>query len=222
MRQGIVHKIPDSLDFDKAALCEPFAVALHGLLDHTALTAADRVLVMGPGAIGQLVAQAARSCGAKTVLVGLPQDQERLDAARRAGIDVTLTRLTDEAMQELTGGRGFDVAVDCTGAEPAIRQAMKAVKKAGTFIQLGLTKPELTIDYSLLTAKELQIVGTFGHQYHNWEMAIELMASGKVQVDHLITSRYDLEDWQRGFEEMQGSKGIKILLYPNGEQGVEP
>ena len=135
---------------------------------------------------------------------------------------MTLTRLTDEAMQELTGGRGFDVAVDCTGAEPAIRQAMKAVKKAGTFIQLGLTKPELTIDYSLLTAKELQIVGTFGHQYHNWEMAIELMASGKVQVDHLITSRYDLEDWQRGFEEMQGSKGIKILLYPNGEQGVEP
>ena len=114
------------------------------------------------------------------------------------------------------------VTVDCTGAEPAIRQAMKAVKKAGTFIQLGLTKPELTIDYSLLTAKELQIVGTFGHQYHNWEMAIELMASGKVQVDHLITSRYDLEDWQRGFEEMQGSKGIKILLYPNGEQGVEP
>ena len=56
VRQGIVHKIPDSLDFDKAALCEPFAVALHGLLDHTALTAADRVLVMGPGAIGQLVA----------------------------------------------------------------------------------------------------------------------------------------------------------------------
>ena len=222
VRQAIVHKIPDSLDFDKAALCEPFAVALHGLLDHTALTAADRVLVMGPGAIGQLVAQAARSCGAKTVLVGLPQDQERLDAARRAGIDVTLTRLTDEAVQELTGGRGFDVAVDCTGAEPAIRQAMKAVKKTGTFIQIGLTKPELTIDYSLLTAKELQIVGTFGHQYHNWEMAIDLMASGKVQVDHLITSRYDLEDWQRGFEEMQDSKGIKILLYPNGKQGVEP
>ena len=129
---------------------------------------------------------------------------------------------TQGKLVRVTRGEVFDVAVDCTGAEPAIRQAMKAVKKTGTFIQIGLTKPELTIDYSLLTAKELQIVGTFGHQYHNWEMAIELMASGKVQVDHLITSRYDLEDWQRGFEEMQDSKGIKILLYPNGKQGVEP
>ena len=217
VRQAIVHKIPDSLSFDKAALCEPFAVALHGLFDHTHLTSDSRVLIMGPGGIGQLVAQAAKSVGATTVLVGLPQDQERLDAAKAAGIDVTLTKLTDEVVEEITGGIGFDAAIDCTGAEPAIRQAMGYVMKTGTFVQIGLTKPSLTIDYSLLTAKEIQIAGTFGHQPHNWDTAIRLMSSGKVNVDHIITGRYDLEDWEKGFEDMQNSKGIKILLYPNKE-----
>lgn len=216
VRQAIVHRIPDALSFDKAALCEPFAVALHALLDHAVVHATDRVLVMGPGAIGQLVSQAALAAGADVTLVGLPQDQERLDAAHAAGVGTVLTALDERTVEELTQGKGFDLAVDCTGAQPAIRQAMQAVKKTGQLVQVGLTKPELTIDYSLLTGREISIVGTFGHQWHNWEMAIRLMSSGKVQVDHLITGRYPLEDWQKGFTAMQNGEGIKILLYPNG------
>ena len=215
VRQGIVHKIPDTLSFDRAALCEPFAVALHALMDHTRLTATDKVLIMGPGAIGQLAAQAAKSVGALAVLAGLPKDQERLDAARSAGVDVTLTDLSEEAVKEIAGEKGCDVVLDCSGAERAIRQAMRSVKKTGTFIQVGLTKPELTIDYSLLTGKEIQIIGTFGHRWHNWETAIELMSTGKVRVDHLITGRYGLEDWEQGFTDMQEGRGIKILIYPN-------
>lgn len=219
VRQAIVHKIPDTLSFDKAALCEPFAVALHALWDHTNLTAADKVLIMGPGAIGQLAAQAAKSVGATVVLAGLPQDKERLDAAKKAGVDITLTELSEEAAEKITGEKGFDVVLDCSGAEPAIRRAMKTVKKTGTFIQVGLTKPEMTIDYSLLTGKEIQIIGTFGHRWHNWETAIELMDTGKVNVEHLITAGYELEDWKKGFTDMQDSRGIKILIYPNGKEG---
>lgn len=214
VRRGIVHKIPDTLSFDKAALCEPFAVALHALFDHTDLTAADKVLIMGPGAIGQLAAQAAKSVGAMTVLAGIPRDRERLEAAKKAGVDITLTDLSEEAVEKITGKKGFDVVLDCSGAGPAIRQAMKSVKKTGTFIQVGLTKPELTIDYSLLTGREIRIIGTFGHRWHNWETAIELMSAGKVNVEHLITGKYGLKDWEKGFTDMQEGRGIKILICP--------
>lgn len=218
VRQAIVHKIPDRLSFDKAALCEPFAVALHALMDHTNLTATDKVLIMGPGAIGQLAAQAAKSAGATVALAGLPQDQERLDAAEKAGVDITITDLSEEKVKKLVGEKGFDVVLECSGAEAAIRQAMKAVKKTGSFIQVGLTKPEMTIDYSLLTEKEIQIIGTFGHRWHNWEMAIELMSTEKVNVEHLITARYGLDDWQMGFAQMRDGKGIKTLIYPEGRE----
>ena len=214
VRQGIVHRIPDTLSFEKAALCEPLAVALHALFDHTSLTASDKVLITGPGAIGQLVAQAAKSAGAAAYLAGLAKDQARLDAAKKAGVDMTLTDLSGEAVKEITGGKGFDVVLDCSGAEQAIRQGMRSVKKTGTFIQVGLTKPELTIDYSLLTEKEIRIVGTFGHRWHNWEMAIDLMESKKVNTDHLITGTYPLGKWEQGFTDMQEGRGIKILLCP--------
>ncbi len=217
VRQAIVHKIPDSLSFDEAALCEPLSVAVHGLSDHAAVTAASDVLVMGPGAIGQLVAQVAKSSGARVVLVGLPKDQERLDAARAAGVDLTFAGVSDEKLRALTGGRGFDIAVDCTGAEPAIRQAMRAVRKTGSFIQIGLTKPELTIDYSLLTEREIRIIGSFGHQAHDWESAIRLLDSKKVNVEHLITGRYSLDEWESAFSDMRDGRGIKILIYPNGK-----
>lgn len=221
VRQGIIHRIPDVLSFEKAALCEPFAVALHALMDHVSLAATDKVLIMGPGAIGQLAAQAAKSVGALTVLAGLPKDQPRLSAAKKAGVDVTLTDLSEKAVEEITGKKGFDVVLDCSGAQPAIRQAMKCVKKTGIFIQVGLTKPELTIDYSLLTGKEISIVGTFGHRWHNWEMAIELMSAGKVKVEHLITGKYGLDDWEKGFADMQEGRGIKILIVPDNKQGGE-
>ncbi|MCD8084575.1 MAG: zinc-binding dehydrogenase [Clostridiales bacterium] len=220
VRQGIVHRIPDRLSFDRAALCEPFAVALHALMDHATVTATTKILVMGPGAIGQLVGQAAKAVGATVVMIGLPQDQERLNIASSVGIDAALPELTEEIIKQWTGGKGFDIAVDCTGAGPAIRQAMAAVKKTGTFIQVGLTRPEMTIEYSLLTGREISILGTFGHQWHNWEMAIRLMADEKVQVAPLITGRYDLEDWEQGFDDMAQSRGIKILLYPNRKKGV--
>ena len=219
VRQEIVHKIPSTLSFDHAALCEPFAVALHALMDHSDVNSSKKILVMGPGAIGQLVAQAAKSSGATVVMSGLPQDKERLEIALSLGVDETLMAVTDDAVKELTGGMGFDVVVDCTGAEAAIRAGLEAVKKTGVFIQTGLTKPDLNIPYSLLTGREISIAGTFGHRWNNWETAIKLMAEKKVNVDSIITARYSIEDWHKGFEDMEKGKGIKILIYPKGKEG---
>lgn len=216
VRSGIIHKIPDSLSYDEAALCEPFSVALHGVWDHAEILPTDTVLVMGPGAVGQLAAQAAKAKGARVILIGTPKDEMRLEIARDdMGIHDSFDSFDETAMRELTGGRGVDVAIDCTGALPAIRNAMRALKKTGRLVQIGLTKATLEVEYSLLTGRELSIAGSFGHQWKNWEEAIRLMASGKVNVKGLITGRYPIEQWRDAFNAMERQEGIKILIHPN-------
>lgn len=215
VRQEIVHKIPQSLSYAEAALCEPFAVALHGVWDSGEILPTDTVLVMGPGAVGQLAAQAARVKGATVILAGTPDDLARLRIAGELGIEHTLAGFDMEFIKTLTGGKGVDVAVDCTGALPAIRSAMSALKRTGRLVQIGLTKPSLEIEYSLLTGKEITITGSFGHCWHNWEQAIRLMGSGKVKAGGIITGHYPIERWKDAFEAMERQEGIKILIHPN-------
>lgn len=221
VREGIVHKIPDSLPFDVAALCEPFAVALHGTWDTGEILPTDKVLIMGPGAIGQLAAQAVKAKGAEVILIGTPRDEGRLEMAKRLGADFVSSSFSEEMIMEITGGKGVDIAVDCTGAAPAIRNAMKVLKNRGRMVQIGLTAQNLEIEYGLLTQKEISIIGSFGHQWHNWEQAINLMAAGKVRIKELITGRYGLEEWETAFQEMEAQSGIKILIYPNGREKEE-
>ena len=217
IREAIIHKIPDNLSFDCAALCEPFAVALHGTWDSGNILPTDTVLVMGPGAIGQLAAQAAKARGATVIMGGIPNDAGRLEIAKSLGVDEVFTEFSEEKIREMTGGKGVDVAIDCTGAAPAIRNAMHVVKRTGRFVQIGLTKPTMEIEYSLLTGREISIVGSFGHQWHNWEQAIKLMSTGKAKVDALITGHYPLEQWRDALGDMENQRGIKILIHPNQE-----
>ncbi len=216
VRKEIIHPIPDSMTYDMAALCEPFAVALHGVWDTGSIEPTDTVLVMGPGIIGQLSAVAAVLKGAEVVLAGMPADKERLKIAEKLGIHHTVTEDLEKFILEKTNGKGADVVIDCTGAESAIRQAMSLVKRTGRFVQIGLTKKDLTIEYSLLTGKEISIVGSFGHRWHNWEQAISIMNQNRFDLDKLITSHYTLEEWEQAFSDMDKQKGVKILIHPNG------
>lgn len=220
VRQEIVHKIPDKLSFDAAAVCEPFAVALHGVWDTGTILPGDTVVVMGPGAIGQLVAQGAKVKGATVVLIGTKSDRQRLAIAEDLGVDYTYCEFDSDAIMRLTDGKGADIAVDCTGAQVAISNALGIVKKTGRMIQIGLTKPKLELEYSLLTAREIAIIGSFGHRWVNWEQAIKLMAAGKVQVEKIVTGHFTLGQWREAFAAMESQTGIKILIHPNVPTGT--
>ena len=216
VRQEILHSIPENVSFDAAALCEPFAVALHGVWDSGPISPTDTVLVMGPGAIGQLAAQSAAAKGATVVLAGTEADSHRLDVARAMGIPHVVNTGLPQVMEALCGGRGADVVIECTGSAAAIRQSMPMVKRCGRFVQIGLTKPEVEIEYGLLTSKEISIVGSFGHRWHNWKQALDLMAKGSFEIEKLVTAHYSLSDWELAFNDMENQRGIKILIHPEG------
>jgi len=104
--------------------------------------------------------------------------------------------------------------VRCTGATPAIRCGMSALKKMGKFVQVGLTKQMMEIEYALLTQKEISMIGTFGHNWKSWEIALKLIQEGKLNVSALVSHHFKLEEWEQAFDIAEKQEGIKLLLHP--------
>lgn len=218
VREGILHKIPESVSFDEAALCEPLAVAVHAVYDSVTLRPTDRVLLFGPGAIGLLVGQVARSFGCEIICIGTNADFKRLELAKQLGFEHVVNAETDDVtatVGQITGGQGVDYIFECSGAKAAILSGLELLKPKGTLVQVGLTQPTLEIPYALLPQREIAIHGTFGHNWLSWEIALQLIRAGKVQVKPLISRVFPMSDWEKAFEMAEKQQGVKILIHPN-------
>lgn len=218
VREDIIHKLPDNVDYENGALCEPAAVSVHAVYDTVRLLSTDVVLVSGTGTIGLLVAQIAKSFGTTVIITGLDIDEKRLTAARELGIDYTVNVQKEDltsVVNNVTGGFGVDVAYECSGSLSGVRSAMSLLKKMGRLVQIGLTKPDLEIEYSLLTARQISLIGIFGHKWTSWETALKLISQGKIQTAPLITHNFGIDNWEEAFSVAEKQEGIKIIIYPN-------
>ncbi len=218
VREDIIHKIPNNIPFDQASLCEPAAVAVHAVYDHVNIIPTDTVVVIGAGAIGLLAAQLAKNFGATVIVTGLTSDSYRLETAKKLGIDYAVDVQKEDVMalvEQLTGGMGADVVLECSGSTPGIRTGMSLLKKMGTLVQVGLTKKDVEVEYSLLTAKQIRLCGTFGHRWQSWETAIKLMQQGKLNTELLISHRFPIDQWETAFDVAEQASGIKVVIFPN-------
>lgn len=216
--EDIIHILPDEIPFDAGSVCEPAAVSVHAVYDTVRPEPGELVVVIGAGAIGLLVAQLAKDFGATVVVTGLTSDRMRLDKATELGIDYaidTLTQDLDALVQNLSGGMGADIVYECSGSAPGVRSGMSILKKMGSLVQIGLTKPTMEIEYSMLTGKQIRLVGTFGHKWESWETALRLICQGKLNTSALITHHFPLEEWEEAFRVAQEQEGIKVVLEPN-------
>ena len=126
---NLLHRIPDHMSFEQGALVEPAANTVTDIIDRQAIEVGDFVVVLGPGPIGLLAAQVARVAGAREVMiVGAPADEElRLSTARRLGVEHVVNFAEADPVERcmaLTGGKGADLVIECSGAPPAIAQAV--------------------------------------------------------------------------------------------------
>lgn len=216
VREAIVHHVPDGISLDEAALCEPSAVSYHAVFDYAEIKPTHTVLVMGPGTIGQLVAQIVKSTGARTILCGTSKDAYRLEIAASLGIETVVSDQVDlnAYIAEKTEEGHVDYAFDCSGAAPAVSQALQCLKKKGTLVQVGLTKETITIDYGLIPMKEIAVKGAFGHVNSSWIGVLKMMKNGQLNVKPLITNHFRLQEWEKGFDQAKDLNCIKVLLHP--------
>lgn len=210
-----LHRIPDSLPFEKAALTEPCCVAYNAVCVNGRVRPGDDVLVIGPGPIGLLCAMMAKLSGAGRVIVaGLPADKFRLSVAKQIGADITLDSRVLESISQLRDGLGVDVAIDASGASATLQMALQAVRPAGQIIKVGWGPQPLNFSLDPLVQKNVTISGSFSHNWPIWERVISMIVSSQIALDPVLNRVAPLEEWHDCFEKMHAGEHVKAVLTP--------
>lgn len=218
VREEIVFRLPEHLDFDAGALCEPFACAVQAVLELTEILPGEVVAISGPGPIGLMCAMLARLHGARVVMLGLSADRDRMEISRRLGADTVIDVEAEnpkEIVDDLTNGYGADVVIECTGANAAVAQGLELIKKLGRFTQVGLFGRPVKIDMDLIVTKEIVLQGSMCHTWGTWDRTMRLLGQEAVDLHPLISDKLPLDRWQEGFDRVTNREGAKILLYPD-------
>ena len=217
--EKLLHKIPDNMSFDQAAMVEPTANAVTDIIERARITAGDYAVVIGPGPIGLLSALVARAAGARHVVVlGTPEDEAlRLTKARELGfetINVVEQNAADLVMEQ-TDGVGADMVIECSGAPRAIASMSEMLRKRGTICVIGLTGGrKVELDWEKFAFKSCDVIFTLSTSYTSWDTTIALIASGKVPAEKIITHKAPLDQWQDAFDACENLQAIKALLTP--------
>ena len=210
--------IPDHVSYEEAAITEPLACVLHGV-EEAGVKLGDSVAIIGAGPIGLLHLLVVRKMGAGKVIISDMID-ERLHLAQRLGADEIINAKqedTVEGAKELTAGYGADVVIEAIGMPATWEQALKMVRKGGTVLEFGGCPPETEIKVSTeqLHYGETTVMGAFHTTPAHFKKALNLIASGTINVKPLITNRMKLDDIKQAFETLTTSKtDIKIAVLP--------
>jgi len=211
-----VHVLPKNVDMLSAALTEPLACCTHAVLEKTDIKEGEFVLVFGPGPIGTLAAQVAKSRGGRVILAGMNKDKKRLELAKSIGIDYVVNieeENLEEIVNKLTNNYGVNKAIECSGSIHAANSALKLLKKKGVLIQMGIfAKSSNLLDQEMIIQKEIEYIGTRSQKPSSWELALRLLDTGKVNAKDLVSDIYKLEDWRTGFEKVINGEGFKIVI----------
>jgi L-iditol 2-dehydrogenase len=220
MPEQLLHRIPDSMDFDTAALVEPTANTVHDIIERAVITGGDFVVVLGPGPIGLLAGLTAKAAGAHhVVMVGTTQDVGlRLDKAHELGFETVLNVDEDNIMDtvmELTNGIGADMVVECSGAPPAIASTVDLIRKKGRICAIGLTGGRtVNFPWEKAAFKVADIHFCLSTSYTSWDRAINLISTGQLPAQDVISHRMPLTDWKTAFEEIEAQRALKVILKP--------
>ncbi len=215
VKANMVLKMPDAISLDHAAMIEPISVAVHAL-SRVGSVQGRKVLVLGAGTIGNLVAQTARALGAARVMI-TDVSEYKLDKARRCGLDCAINsqqeNLTDAIIQHL-GPDKADVILECVGVEETITQAIANARKGTPIVVVGVFGKKPPVDLAMVQNNELSLIGTLMYQRADYECAIDLVARHAIQLDELITHRFPFEAYLEAYQVIEASQGkyLKVMI----------
>lgn len=208
--QRNLHAVHESVGEHAGALYEPLSCVAQCLCDPAVASPGDTALVVGPGAMGILSAQVLRSQGAVVTISGTPADQRRLDLAASLGLSSVLA----EEVERVTPDGGFDVVADASGNERGIDAGLRAIRKGGHYVQVGLAGKPISLDIDRICLKELIVTSGFASTPRSWHRVEQLIAAGLVVLDPLVTDVSPLSEWETSFARTRRADGVKLVLDP--------
>jgi L-iditol 2-dehydrogenase len=201
-----LHRLPEWLDGQVAAVCEPLACVCHSVLEpEAAVAAGNDVLVTGPGPVGLLAAQVAAAAGGNVHVRGTPRDERRLAVARELGFDTSTIE---------DGSVEADVVIECSGSEAGIASSLTAARRGARYVQMGLAGKPVLLPFDFVTFHELTITSGFASTPTSWAKALALVTDRRVELAPLLTEVVPLAEWERAFAATRSGDGIKFVLDP--------
>jgi D-xylulose reductase len=205
-------KLPDNVSFAEGAMVEPFAVGMQAATK-ARITPGDTAVVLGAGPIGTMVALAALAGGCARVIIA-DLAQPKLDiAARYQGVipvNIREKKLASE-VKRLTDDWGADVVFECSGSPKAWDNITELPRPGGTIVVVGLPVEPVAFDIAGLSTKELRVESVFRYA-HQYDRAIALIASGKVDLKPLITETFSFEESIPAFERAAEGRPADVKL----------
>lgn len=214
----LLHRLPENLPFEFAAMTEPCAVAYSATIAPGFVRPGDRIVVLGPGPIGVLCAAMARLAGAEVALVGLEKDRTRLNIAKSYGCEIIIAESDSESAQikwaTAVDGLGVDGVVDAAGVSASLKSALQLVRPDGWISKVGWGPQPLNFSMDPLVAKNVTLRGSFSHNWPMWERVLRLLGTGKLDLKPVLGGIFPIEKWQEAFEKMQSGQILKSVITP--------
>jgi len=213
-----VFKLPEGLSFEEASFAEPLACVLRGQ-QRANIRPGQSVVVLGSGLAGLLHINLARTLGAGRI-VATDMVDYRLEAARKFGADFAFLATDDvpARLREVNEGRLADLVIVCTGAIPALKQALESVERGGTVLFFAPTEPGVNISVPIndvFFRNDVTLTTTYAGAPANLASALELIGAGSVRVGEMITHRLGLAEAGLGFKlTAEAGDSLKVIIDP--------
>ncbi len=205
--------VPQSMPIEVAALTEPMTVCAEAV-DNASIKPGDRVLVLGPGNIGQGSALFARAAGAEVVIVG-KDDAPRLGSLARMGfnnlVDLGERPIAEALAPYLAQGK-FDAVIEATGVPPVVQQGLDVLKKRGIFVAVGIQPKPVTINMTRLVREHQQIRGSYRSPLPTWQRVVDFLAANSAIATEMISHRLPLDKAIEGLELSRSKGASKVMV----------
>jgi L-iditol 2-dehydrogenase len=214
--ENILYRLPDSLPFEHAAMIEAVSIAVHAV-NLTPKMLGDTAVVVGSGMIGQLTIQAAKVAGFSRVFA-VDIDDAKLERAKELGAEAVFNSKNCDPAKEIaerTGGFGADAALEAVGATDPIKTAMSCVRKGGTVTLIGNVSPKIELNLQAVVTRQIRLQGSCASS-GEYPACIELLSSGAIKVDSMISARTPLEDAASWFSRLYSHEPnlMKVIVQP--------
>jgi L-iditol 2-dehydrogenase len=214
-----IHKIPDTVSLEVAAMTEPLAICVYGCLERGKVKKDDFTVIYGMGSIGLFTLITLLDFGVKNIIcvTSTKNTMDRFHLAKELGATKVLSTNADVEKEVLTLNDGWkaDCVIDCSGAPAAINQGIKLLNKSGKFIALGITGDDLipfAFNQAVLNVLEIIFSATSSHS--SWETSLGILERNHDKIEKIITHKYALKHWEEAYKKLESREAVKAVLKP--------
>jgi L-iditol 2-dehydrogenase len=212
------HRLLPQVDPRGAAVLEPFTCGVKAITQRVKVGPGDWAVVWGPGPIGLGAMQMARLAGARVVVVGTQHSRPRLEVAHRLGAYRTLVSGVDDVVAEvkaMTGGYGAQLCADAAGSQSTFMEALHCARRLGQVLMFtGPFTGTLQVSTMDLLNNQVSVIGTEGTNPASWDLAVNLLNAGLVDLTSLVSDVFPLDQWEAAIDKTRRREGMKILMQP--------